>query len=195
MTGNDALGAALGNKNLLRQHYIEIRRGLGDKLRAEKNRVILSELQRMSEIVGARHVFSYISYGFEPDTHELINWLHECDIRVSIPTIMDSGELCAVEFPGWHQIVAGPKGIPQPEVSRTLDEEIDVCITPAICYTESGYRLGYGAGFYDRWFNAHDVSVKIGITFEDTLVQQLPIQDHDIPVDIVVSEKRIIRVR
>ena len=183
------------DKSILRKHYIGIRKGLRYQLRNEKSLAILSQLKGIPEMARPRHIFSYISYGFEPDTHLLIDWLQQNSIKVSVPIIVADGKISAVRFPGWDHIVAGPRNVPQPDSTETVDEDIDICITPALSFTESGYRLGYGAGYYDRWFNAHDVPVKIGLAYEETIAPELPVQAHDIPVDIVITENRVIRVR
>jgi 5-formyltetrahydrofolate cyclo-ligase len=72
-----------------------------------------------------------------------------------------------------------------------------VCITPALIFTEDGHRLGYGKGYYDRFFEEHPEVLKIGIAFDKDLypIGFMKTDKFDIPVDIIFTERRVIDVR
>jgi len=58
----------------------------------------------------------------------------------------------------------------------------------------SGQRLGYGLGYYDKWFTSHKVGLKVAPCYECQLLEELPADEHDVPVDVLVTEDRVIRV-
>ena len=74
-----------------------------------------------------------------------------------------------------------------------LCEKVDITITHGIGFTKKGGRLGYGRGYYDRWFSTNEVKTKIGISFEAQIVMNLPLEKTDINMDLIITEKEIIR--
>ena len=73
-------------------------------------------------------------------------------------------------------------------------KKLDLVIVPGIVFDENGYRIGYGYGYYDRFLKKLDKNVKkIGLAFEFQLVGKIPEERHDVPVDIVVTEERVLK--
>ena len=68
-----------------------------------------------------------------------------------------------------------------------------IAITPGLIFDEKCNRCGYGAGFYDRFFAKHESITKIGVCFEQQMVNELDINDWDIPLDYIVTNKRLIK--
>jgi 5-formyltetrahydrofolate cyclo-ligase len=101
--------------------------------------------------------------------------------------------MLAIEFPGWSALKPGTLGIPAPVSDRAFEGRVDVVITPGVGFTAAGDRLGMGKGYYDRWFAAHDYGLSVAICFECQLVAELPVSETDVPVDLIVTEQRVIR--
>lgn len=97
----------------------------------------------------------------------------------------------AVRFPGWEQMVAGPLGIPAPRSERAFTGPIALAIVPGLGFTRSGARIGYGAGYYDRWLAARPQTEAVGIAFECQIVLTLPQDPHDIRMDRLVTERQL----
>ncbi|MBF1051559.1 MAG: 5-formyltetrahydrofolate cyclo-ligase, partial [Peptostreptococcaceae bacterium] len=69
-------------------------------------------------------------------------------------------------------------------------KDIDMIITPCVCYDYQKYRVGYGKGFYDRFFD--NISpYKLGICFDECIVEKIDINDYDVAVDMVITDKRV----
>ncbi|TVP94364.1 MAG: 5-formyltetrahydrofolate cyclo-ligase [Acholeplasmatales bacterium] len=81
-----------------------------------------------------------------------------------------------------------------PRTSTRLEAPLDVVIVPGLLYDFEGYRLGYGKGYYDGYLSRVP-TLKIGVCFERFLCENLPRSDHDIAVDFVVTEARIISTK
>ncbi|MDP7322999.1 MAG: 5-formyltetrahydrofolate cyclo-ligase, partial [Candidatus Woesearchaeota archaeon] len=83
---------------------------------------------------------------------------------------------------------------PKDEFIRKFDiENVDLVIIPGIVFDQNGHRIGYGYGYYDRFLKKLDKNVvKIGFGFEFQIVDKIPEEKHDVPVDIMVTEKRVI---
>ena len=64
--------------------------------------------------------------------------------------------------------------------------------TPGICFDKAFYRIGYGKGYYDRFFNTYN-GIKIGLCYDDCLIDDTYHDCYDIPVDIIVTDNGIKR--
>ena len=70
--------------------------------------------------------------------------------------------------------------------------ESSVCIIPGLAFTEDGGRLGYGGGYYDEFILANPQLYTIALAYEELIVQQLPLMQHDLKVDLIVTEERTV---
>jgi 5-formyltetrahydrofolate cyclo-ligase len=118
-----------------------------------------------------RSVMVYDAMAGEPDLSEFVTW---CDHR-GIATIAPD---------------------PMPTALEPVDPaSVDVVVVPGLAFAEDGGRLGQGGGWYDRFLaRARDGCVAIGVCFDAQVVLDLPVADHDVPVDVVVTESRVIRI-
>lgn len=83
---------------------------------------------------------------------------------------------------------------PHPDSPEVSAEVLDLVIVPALAFDERGNRLGYGGGFYDRFLpRLRPDCATIGVTLDALVVPALPSEPHDIPVQIIVTESRVIR--
>lgn len=81
---------------------------------------------------------------------------------------------------------------PDPNESRqVLVNDIDCCIVPGIVFDKKGYRIGYGGGYYDRFLTEYK-GITISLLFEHQLIDKVPAESHDLPVDILVTNNHII---
>jgi 5-formyltetrahydrofolate cyclo-ligase len=72
-------------------------------------------------------------------------------------------------------------------------EEIDLVVTPGLGFDRRGNRLGRGGSYYDRFFaNTELKAIKCGLGFAEQLVDTVPVVDHDVPVDLLVTDKEIV---
>ena len=93
---------------------------------------------------------------------------------------------------GYEMLSSGTFGIPEPSNKSDIlmPWDIDMAVVPAVSYDYDGFRLGRGKGYYDRYL-CHVKGIKVGLAREKTMVKSVPREEHDIPVDIVVSEDKI----
>ena len=72
---------------------------------------------------------------------------------------------------------------------------LDLVITPGLIFNDKGYRIGYGAGFYDKFFSSlKNDPIKIGICFEEQIMD-FENDDYDIPVDLIINDKSTINIK
>ncbi len=133
-----------------------------------------------------------LSNGFEWNTEPIIRqaWLE--GKKVGVPkAIHATRELHFYQIEQFNQVKSGYFGIrePIPEQTTQLDSnEIDLMIVPGIVYTETGYRIGFGGGYYDRLLTNYPHST-ISLVHFNQLVNEIPIENHDIPVNYMITLK------
>lgn len=113
------------------------------------------------------------------------------DRRFALPRIEnDLMEFHRVGNPS--QLIAGVWGIREPAADALVFDpnEIDVFLCPGLAFTAAGHRLGKGKGYYDRYFaRIKSLPPRIGVTFSDFILPDLPHQQHDVPMSLVLSEE------
>ncbi|MCX7658787.1 MAG: 5-formyltetrahydrofolate cyclo-ligase, partial [Oscillospiraceae bacterium] len=95
------------------------------------------------------------------------------------------------------ELAKGCYGILEPvkELARRVPpENLDMVIVPGVAFDLKKNRIGYGGGYYDRFLKKMRFNcLKVGIAFEFQIVPEIPASENDVPVDIIVTEKRIIK--
>ncbi|RLF88523.1 5-formyltetrahydrofolate cyclo-ligase, partial [Thermococci archaeon] len=78
------------------------------------------------------------------------------------------------------------------EPREAIDEEVnlDLIVVPGVAFDESGYRLGFGKGYYDRFLRSFRETTKLGLAYEFQVLEEVPRDEGDIPVDFIITEKR-----
>ena len=170
--------------------YLKQKRRAPARLRTGFDRAIRARL--LEHAAQADTVFTYISADMEVDTRNIIERLRQAGKTVLVPRILDRETMIAVEFEGWDSLRAGQLGILTPDTDEEWPGEADLCITPGLGFTPDGRRIGYGRGYYDRWFAAHPRSARVALCYECQLLDDMPTTDTDAPVQKIITEKRII---
>ena len=186
-------------KSKIRYDYLKIRDRLEPTLRYAYSNIILSKIKKLKEYQNSGTVMFYLSYGSEVITDAMINEVLSDDKEVAVPVIQNPGDgiMTAVKINKLEDCFDKVYGIRQPEFNEdevVLKQDIDLIFVPGIAFDITGYRVGYGKGYYDRWLEGTDISKRIGLAFEVQLVDKIPNGKYDLPVGKIITEKRIIDV-
>ncbi len=182
-------------KKHLRNDLKQWRSGLSADNRRQMSQQITTFLHQIDEFNQAKSLFCYISYLSEVETTNLIDALLKQKLNLSVPKIMSKSEMLAVPLESLSDLVPDKMGILTPKSNQPAMGPFDVVITPGLGFTTNGERLGYGRGYYDRWFANNQARLKIGLAFEIQMVEELPVESTDMALDILVTEERIIDLR
>ena len=173
-----------------------LRDELADADRAALGARAIGHVLEVPEVVEARTVMAYWSFGSEVPTAPLIAALHERGTRVALPRIRE-GELVPLVHPPDAPTTETAFGArePLPGAGSVDPAEIDVVVTPGLAFDRRGMRVGYGGGFYDRFFRlAARRACRLGLAFSLQLLEdELPAGPGDIPVHMVVTEGEVVR--
>ena len=177
-------------KSQLRKYLKQARGTLSPEQRREFDRAIHTRLQ--AQVETADTVFCYVSTAVEVNTRAIIDRLRQLGKTVLIPRIIDRERMIAVRFDGWDKLQAGQLGILTPESDSEWQSPIELCITPGLGFTPDGKRLGFGKGYYDKWFATHPSTARTAICYECQIVDDMPVTGTDVRVEKIITERRII---
>lgn len=186
-------------KAALRKIYLEARKSLSPEYRLAADRAICEKLLSVPEICGAELAGAYVSDGTEPDLGDFMNYMIKNGKRICLPRYkkeIDAYEMAVVDETGDGALVKGHYGLMEPaERFKALPESsfnMIVWLVPGIAFNSSGGRLGRGKGIYDRLMSDGRFRYKAGIFYECQHCAELPEEKHDCPLDMVVTEQRIL---
>ena len=176
-------------KEDLRKQGKDIRAGMtvGEVMQASKT--ICSWIALWQPFKAASTVLTYLPMRNEVDLTVLIT---QCPKKKwVIPRIRPGGQMTFHTYDP-STLLLHPLGMlePDPESPVTTPDDIDCVLVPGLAFDRSGWRLGYGGGFYDR-FLAGFKGVSAGITYDRLLFDQVPHDSHDIQVQYVTTESGI----
>ncbi|XCA84663.1 5-formyltetrahydrofolate cyclo-ligase [Exiguobacterium mexicanum] len=174
-------------KQQLRQDVHRHIRELGD--RSDRDTAIIHTLTTSIAWQKARTVALTLAMDLEIDTRPLIRQAWQAGKSVFVPKVTKQG-LTFHEIFSFDDLEPGVMGILEPTTPET-DETIDLCIVPGRVFNRSGYRIGWGGGYYDRFLATYR-GVTISLAYDVQLVTDLPIESHDIPVEYIVTEREMI---
>lgn len=172
-----------------------------DELSAEdieaKSAMIYTRLKDLKPYTEADLVGIFVTYRSEMNTYIIIEDLIKKGKHVAVPRVTGKGEM---EFhiitDAGKDLEKGAYGILEPllGLEHVKPEEFDLLIVPGAALDTSGFRIGYGGGFYDRYIKRlrHDCPT-IALGFELQMVERIPAESFDKAVDIIVTEQRVIR--
>jgi 5-formyltetrahydrofolate cyclo-ligase len=158
---------------------------------------ISARLRELPALRAARIVAAYISIGSEVPTGELISDLLATGRTVLLPRLEADRSLTWRPLTTRSDLVAGRHGLLEPsqDVAARPLYDADVVVLPGLSYDGAGNRLGRGGGSYDRALKDLPGTVTaIGITLDGDLVDAIPVESHDRPVQIIVTPSRVITV-
>lgn len=180
-------------KKSIRDKILALRKHLSSVLMQEKSAAIKQTLFSLPEFMHAKIVMLYYSVRNEVYTHDIIG---EClaTKKIVLPKLM-LDELKPVELRRMQDLVEGQYHIMEPKNTAAIEEKIDIIIVPGVAFDVMKNRLGTGKGYYDRFLRTipHPHALKIGLAYDFQIVGQLPVEPTDVPMDIVITEKRVIR--
>ena len=172
----------------LRRKYRMLRDTIAEAQRVERSAAIEQMVLSIDRVQQAGSIFVYVSSGVEVRTHELIAALLDQGKTVAVPRVLpEPGVMQPVVIHALNDFAPGRFGIPEPTTHEYLDETPDITIVPGLAFTRTGHRLGQGGGFYDRYLQQHPATYKVGVCFTEQLADVIPLDDHDVLMDEVVT--------
>ena len=171
-------------KNEIRKKYLLIRNNIKNKY--EKDKIIYEKVINNSFIEKSNTVLIYVSKDSEVDTINLINYFLKYK-KVAVPKVNNN----IIEFFYIDKLADLKKGsfnILEPIIKKKVTNfNKTICITPGVCFNKKGFRIGYGKGYYDRFFSKYKI-YSIGLCYQECLININFNDIYDVKVNEVISD-------
>ena len=187
-------------KKLLRKEALRRRRSLTAAERQEKSRLIAEKLLTDDRIRSARTVLGFFSMKDEVEMEDILRHLLDMGKKVALPLVTGPGIMEAVELKSFADLVPGDFNIPTVrEDAREIiaPHELDCIIVPAVAFSDEGYRLGMGGGFYDRYLVRAEKTDRLAVVFDCQIFPEegFPREEYDQQVDSVFTECNTLEIK
>ena len=175
-------------KKIIRKFLINRRKQLSGDY--EKKNMSHVHLHPLLNNINSDYVGSYVDYNFELSTNSINKYLIEKNINICLPKInSQSKEINFFKFSTGTKLIKNKYNILEPEVTNEIIFP-KLVLVPLLAFNESGFRLGYGGGFYDKYFSSQEEKdiIKVGLGFSFQKANQIPIESHDQKLDWILTE-------
>ena len=187
---------AAHRKRALRAELRERRQNLTSTERQAAAAGITRNLVDLTTDLSARSVACYLSTTIEPDTRPYVNWAVAQGLRVLLPVSREDGLLDWTTGDGESE-TEGLFGMPE-AVGELLGpiaiNDVDLILVPAAAVDATGMRMGWGRGYFDKTLGSMEKCPPVyAVVFDGELVDEVPRERHDQPVDGAVTPTRIVQ--
>jgi 5-formyltetrahydrofolate cyclo-ligase len=162
-----------------------------------KDKVIFQKLLKDDKYERADKLFIYVSLASEIDTHNVIKAALLENKKVYVPKVISrSLGMVAVKINSLEELRKNNMGILEPiEALKIISkEDIDLAIIPGLAFDVNGNRIGYGGGYYDRFFQGIKVPFMSALAYEYQVFPQIAQDAFDIKIDKIITEKSIYNI-
>jgi len=173
----------------LRKQCRTIRKSLGEQERARASLAVCREIETWDVFQASETILTYMPIHSEVDLTPLLE--HHAHKRWALPRILPEEDHRMVFhlYDALH-LVRHPLGMQEPasHLPIVLPEEIQLALVPGLAFDRSGWRLGYGGGYYDRFLTSF-AGISAGILFQALLLDEVPHSLLDVPMRWIISEQ------
>ncbi len=190
-------------KEQMRKEGLRKRDALSEEARKEQSSQVLQQLLRTDFYKKARQLLCYVNFRSEVETTKLLQQALLDGKEVYCPRVCGR-EMAFYRIYALEELVSGSYGILEPEAreEKLLTNKMlkqALMIMPGAVFDRQGYRIGYGAGYYDKYLSQlgaeKEQLIKAAILFSIQLVPQVASEQHDSPADFLITEQEIIPCR
>lgn len=181
-------------KEALRRRMSQLRRALPEAQRRSHAAAMAAQLVAHEAFRAARVVLAYSPLRFEMSTAELIEAALVAGKAVALPRVHSDTHTFSV-----HRYRAGDAlaesghliAEPLPDAPELALDEVSLVLVPGLAFDAHGQRLGFGQGYYDRMLPRMPNAIRVGLCYELSLLPEVPHAEHDVPMQLVATERRV----
>ncbi|WP_304681279.1 5-formyltetrahydrofolate cyclo-ligase [uncultured Clostridium sp.] len=183
-------------KKVIREDIIKKRDNLSLDIKIEYDISIFNKLINSEAYKNSNKIFTYISFGNEIDTKEFIKYALNDGKEIYVPkTDKVNKEMMAVRIHSLDNMIEDNWGILEPKYidEEKICEDFDLIIIPGLAFDRNGNRIGYGGGYYDKYFSKiKNINNKVALAYDFQILDNIQSEIHDIKVDYIISNNETI---
>ncbi|MEJ7622030.1 MAG: 5-formyltetrahydrofolate cyclo-ligase [Aquificaceae bacterium] len=177
-------------KDDIRRLIIQKREALTEEEREKLSEGIIKNLLSLKPLWDAKNLLMFCPHRGEPNITPLFSWTLQRGKALLLPKV-EGKNLRLIRLEDTTSLSPGAFCILEPSKGKEVrPEEVELSLIPGIAFDKAGYRIGYGKGYYDRLFERLG-GLKVGVCYEFQVLEEVPRDDWDMPVDLVVTEEKI----
>ncbi len=177
-------------KKIIREKILDMRRSLTSKYIEDASSAIFDKLTESEKIKNAKNVLIYSDFDNEVKTAKLTGWLLFNNKDVYLP-VVHNNTMYAMSIKS-SILELSRFGVAQPKWDKEkliAPDVIDLIITPGVAFDNKKNRLGFGFGYYDKFFKQAKSAYRIGLAYDFQIVEDLPTDSHDVSMDIIITQE------
>lgn len=192
-------------KKSIRERLLKLRESMDNEQVKEKSRRITEFVLGFESFRDSNTVMCYMDFRNEVKTRDIIKYCISSGKKIAVPVIdkcIKTGRRGIVPYvinDVENGMEIGTFGILEPKKDaekRINPEEIDFVLVPGVAFDKKGNRIGFGAGYYDRFLSkVRKDCIKAGLAFHSQILDNIPAEEHDICMDFIISDKGILRIQ
>ncbi|HHY10250.1 MAG TPA: 5-formyltetrahydrofolate cyclo-ligase [Firmicutes bacterium] len=177
----------------LRRRLQQERAAVPEERRRQWDNLISEYLKGWDRYRRAEKVMVYLAFGWEISTENIVADLWQRGSQVFVPVVdKRTGALLTTVYTKETVLAPAAFGILEPVGSKTIDPAaLDLVLVPGLAFTEEGYRIGYGGGYYDRFLQTTE-ACRVGLCYSQFLLPKLPLDPWDQAVHFIATEEGIL---
>ncbi|MDO8282953.1 MAG: 5-formyltetrahydrofolate cyclo-ligase [Thermodesulfovibrionia bacterium] len=190
-------------KKIIREDLLNKRNSIDPDEKKAKERSIEKKLFELEDFKKSECILLYASFRSEVDTMNYLQDVIHLKKKLILPLVEhDNRGLKLFEVRDVSELIPGYMGIQEPGILKDREvslKEIDLVVIPGTGFDTKGNRLGYGGGYYDRLLSYESKMlskaehiITVALAFEEQIGDRIPAEPHDIKVDIIITDKRVI---
>ena len=180
-------------KSRLRSEALARRDALSETIRAQAAETLAEQLYHLRDRIGAGPLSGFWPIRSEIDPRPAMLRYSALGVTLALPVVTGS-ELVFRQWQPGEALKNGPYGLSEPfDTAEALDPV--AMIVPLSAFDRRGHRIGYGAGFYDKAISRLAALMRpftIGVGFSAQEIDEVPDEAHDIPLDLIITEREIV---
>lgn len=181
------------DKRQTRLEYLKKRKSLTKEYMLSASTQIFNNLINSKLYTNSNDIFTYVSYQNEVNTHEFIKQALLDGKNIYVPVInRETFTMNISQIENFDDLTPNYMGILEPSknnIKLTNAKVLDLVLTPGLAFDQNGYRVGYGGGFYDKFYASLETNpVRVGIGYAYMLVAELDHDDNDETLDYFLCE-------
>jgi 5-formyltetrahydrofolate cyclo-ligase len=183
-------------KQQLRAEMRQKRKAFSPKKKAALDEAMFRRIVESPYYKNCVQLFCFVSLEQEPDTRRLLEFSLQCGKEVAVPRCLPQRQMAFHQLSpakDWKsQLTPGAFGVLEPLSTLPLllpdRTKPGICLVPGLAFDKTGGRLGYGAGYYDRFLKQYPRLLRLGYGATNYIVEKVPMEDTDQPLDGLASE-------
>jgi len=185
-------------KDNLRKNMLHLRKNMKMQDVDTFSDKIINTIMKLPEFMNCRNIMLYLSFNKEVNTYPLATWCLNNGKTVIAPyCIQSERKIIPYKINNLtSDLTKSTFGVMEPKhklLEKTNIEDIDLIIVPGVIFDKDCNRIGFGAGYYDRFLlKKLKNTPTIGIAYDYQIIDKVPTDEYDIPLNFIITEKRII---